>query len=365
MIILKRFALVILVLVAGGGLAMAQTEEEPGDATLDDSAAAQRPLEMGDEQMMLDGMCAEDCYPAPWRARLFAGAEYRHIRPHFSEAVAFATVTDSIGATGFSRRVAAHELDFDYESSMRLFLGYHLNDCADVRLTYWYLDAETFVSGTAGAGQTIVDPFGNLGPTGTEIGATATVQMNVFDLEYLRPIGNNCDGLGFLYSAGLRFADVSQFYDSTISAAGAVTSNGVFEVDYFGVGPYLSLTGDIRRGQCRQFSLFAKGAMALLVGQYDVSTDVTLTGASGGQTADRVRTTPVLESELGVAWLPNDRVRFTAGWLFQAWFNLGTSGGTFDGEQLPIAPVDTAFGGADDADIMSFDGLFLRAEIGY
>jgi hypothetical protein len=163
----------------------------------------------------------------------------------------------------------------------------------------------------------------------------------------------------------LRFADVEQFYDSTISAGGAVTSEGVFEVEYFGVGPYLSLTGETRHGACRQFSLFAKGAMALLVGQYDVSNDVTLPGVSGGQSADRVRTTPVLESELGMAWLPNDRIRLTAGWLFQAWFNLGASGGTFDGEQLPVAPIDTAFGGADDSDIMSFDGLFLRAEIGY
>ena len=68
--------------------------------------------------------------------------------------------------TGLTRRVAADELDFDYESSFKLFLGYHLHDCADVRLTYWFLDTETLVSGTAGAGQTIVDPFGNLGLTG-------------------------------------------------------------------------------------------------------------------------------------------------------------------------------------------------------
>lgn len=360
---LKRFGLAAL-LLAGGELAMAQPEDVPGDAMPDDSAAVQP--SMTGEYSMDGGMCADDCgCPAPWRSRWFAGAEYRYIRPHFSEAVAFASVTDAIGATGFSRQVVADELDFDYDSSMRLLLGYHLNECADVRLSYWYLDAETFVSGTAGPGQTIVDPFGNLGPTGAEIDTSATVQMNVFDLEYLRPIGDQCGGLGFLYSAGLRFADVEQFYDSTISAAGAVTSEGVFEVEYFGVGPYLSLTGETRHGACRQFSLFAKGAMALLVGQYDVSTDVTLPGVSGGQSADRVRTTPVLESELGMAWLPNDRIRLTAGWLFQAWFNLGASGGTFDGERLPVAPVDTAFGGADDSDIMSFDGLFLRAEIGY
>jgi hypothetical protein len=305
--------------------------------------------------------CPDDCGP-----RWFGGAEYRFLRPHFSEAVAFATVTDTLGPTGLTRRVAADELDFDYESSFRLFLGYHLHDCADVRLTYWFLDTETLVNGTAGAGQTIVDPFGNLGLTGSSIATSASVQMNVFDLEYLRPLHFNCAGVGFLYSAGLRVADVNQFYDSTISnAAGVVTSDGQFEVDFVGVGPHLSLTGQTRHGSRGQYSLFAKGAMSLLIGQYDIETEVVVPGAAGSQVADRVRAVPVLESELGVAWRPNDCFTLSAGWLFGAWFNLGASGGTFDGERLPFAPVDTAFGGADDADIMSFDGLFLRAEIGY
>jgi hypothetical protein len=304
--------------------------------------------------------CPTDCRPA-----LFGGGDYLFIRPHFSEAVAFATVTDSLGPAGFRRIVAANELDFDYDSSFRFYLGYHLAECADVRLTYWHLDADTGVTGTAGPGQTIVDPFGNLGLTGSTINTSASVQMNVFDLEYLRRLEYNCAGVGFLYSAGLRFADVNQFYDSTISAGPLVTSDGRFDVDFTGVGPYLSLTGETGRGTRRPLSLFAKGAMSLLVGQYDLSTAVQLPGIFGGQFADRIRTVPVLESELGMAWRPSDSIRLSAGWLFQAWFNLGTSGGTFDGERLPFAPVDTAFGGADDADIMSFDGLFVRAEINY
>jgi hypothetical protein len=85
--------------------------------------------------------------------------------------------------------------------------------------------------------------------------------------------------------------------------------------------------------------------------------------ATGGQFASRTRAVPVLESELGASWQPGPNVTISAGWLFQAWFGLGTSGGTFDGERLPIAPVDTAFGGADDSDIMSFDGLFVRTEV--
>jgi hypothetical protein len=71
----------------------------------------------------------------------------------------------------------------------------------------------------------------------------------------------------------------------------------------------------------------------------------------------------VLETELGGAWRPNDRVTVTAGWLFSAWMNLGTSGGGFSGENLPVAPMTSVFGQTDDADIMSFDGLFVRTEV--
>ena len=41
---------------------------------------------------------------------------------------------------------------------------------------------------------------------------------------------------------------------------------------------------------------------------------------------------------------------FSAGWLFQAWFDLGVSGGTDGGKFTEV----------DDSNIMSFDGLFVR-----
>jgi hypothetical protein len=364
--IFNRVCLLGCLLVIAVGVVKAQGLDFPVSASEADNKSLQNLYGTAGTPSGSAANCANDCCQADCRSGFFGGAEYQFIRPHFSEAVGFATVTDSLGPLGLDRRVSAHELDFDYESAFRLFLGYHLDDRADVRLSYRFLDTETFASGTAGPGQTIVDPFGNIGLTGSSIDTTASVQMNVFDLEYLRPMEFNCAGVAFLYSAGLRFADVNQFYDSAItSAASARISDGRFDVDFFGIGPYLSLTGETRHGACDQFSLFAKGAMAILVGRYDISTQVTVPGAVGSQDADRVRSVPVLESELGVAWRPTTRLQLSAGWLFQSWWNMGASGGTFDGERLPFAPVDTAFGGADDSDIMSFDGLFLRAELNY
>ena len=73
------------------------------------------------------------------------------------------------------------------------------------------------------------------------------------------------------------------------------------------------------------------------------------------QTEGLTRTIPAIEMEVGTDWQLTDSLNFTAGWLFQAWFDMGTSGGTFGGY----------FAGADDSNIMSFDGLFLRGEWTY
>src|SRR5947207_2071459 len=79
------------------------------------------------------------------------------------------------------------------------------------------------------------------------------------------------------------------------------------------------------------------------------STDVSVTGAfTGGQSSGRILVVPVLESELGASWQPTDSWRFSAGWFVQAWFDLGVSGGTFSGANLPFVgfpPIQNVFGG--------------------
>ena len=160
----------------------------------------------------------------PW----FAGAEYRYIRATFSEAIAFATVTDSIGPGGFQRDVHGEELSFDYDSSMRFYFGSHIGDSQDIRFSYWYFDTDVAVNGAAAPGQTIVDPFGNigLGAAGAAIATTASVNMNVFDLEYLQSMHFHNQNVDFQYGAGLRFADVNQDYSSVIRHGGVLTSSG-------------------------------------------------------------------------------------------------------------------------------------------
>lgn len=304
-------------------------------------------------------------------SRFFAAQEYLLIRTHFSEALAFARVRDGLVGGLPNRRVRSEELDFDYESSFRSVLGIHLNECADLRFRYWHLDVDTTVTGTPAAGENIVDPYGGIAAAGMDIAAMAAVRMNIYDLEYVRPLQFTRQNLGFEYSAGLRFADVEQFSTSTIRNGGALASQGVFSTDFFGVGPYMTVTGKVTAPRRERLSLLAKMGTALLVGHYEVASDFAATGAfSGGQEAERTRIVPVLEAELGSEWKATDRLKLSAGWLFQAWFNLGASGGTFD-PNVPAAVDPTlqfnesAFVGTDDADVQSFDGLFVRGELDF
>jgi hypothetical protein len=73
---------------------------------------------------------------------------------------------------------------------------------------------------------------------------------------------------------------------------------------------------------------------------------------TASQQESLTRTLPVIETELGASWRIGDSLNLSAGWMFQAWFDMGTSGGQFGG----------LFAGADDSNIMSFDGAFLRGE---
>src|SRR4051812_39619300 len=185
---------------------------------------------------------ADDCCCCQ-RSGWFAGGDYRLVRTHFSEAVAFATLTAGGGLQGPDLRVTGNEIKFGYQSAFAVWAGYHLNDFSDVRFSYWHLDSQASVAGAAVPGQVIVDPFGNIAPLGTAINTQSTVRLNVFDLEYLRRIEDPTWPASMQYSAGLRMANVNQFYDSNISAGGAQLSDGVFRVNWFGVGPYSSITG--------------------------------------------------------------------------------------------------------------------------
>lgn len=304
-------------------------------------------------------------------AGFFGGAEFLLVRPHFGEAVAFARGTQTVA----SFETTATELHFDYDASLRTFLGYRLgNGGGELRFTYWNLNGDVSVDGTVGgAGEFIVDPFGNLvggvgiiDPGDLRFGnivvggdlieTRATVKTNIYDIEFAKPLMFQDPKWALKWSAGVRIADIDQYYESIVSLGGNVANRGDFHVDFIGAGPRLGLEGQRFFGNNRGFSLYASGHGSLLLGEYDVRSSNTPTaGFLASQAEGLTRTVPVFDTELGAKYKLGETLTISAGWMFQTWFDMGTSGGRFGG----------FFAGADDSNIMSFDGLVLRAELSF
>jgi hypothetical protein len=62
---------------------------------------------------------------------------------------------------------------------------------------------------------------------------------------------------------------------------------------------------------------------------------------------------PVAEAEVGAGWSPLPWLNISAGWLFQVWFDLGGSGGTYGGFYTVT----------ENSNIMAFEGFFLHTEL--
>jgi hypothetical protein len=300
----------------------------------------------------------------------FAGADFLFVRPHFSEATAFARGSQS----GSGMQVAAQDLEFSYSPSFRVFAGYRFDGTGtELQFTYTRLTAHTENdAGNFTPGHFAVDPFGNIAGVavvvdpnsalfgqplvgGDHIQATADVDVNIFDLDLIKPFVTVCGGWELKYTAGVRVAQIHQLYQSTVTEGGTFFSGGNYSADFIGAGPRVGMKAERYFGACRQFSLFADTYGSILVGQYDMHFGQTTTAPAyyATQDTDAIRVLPVAEAEIGAGWSPIPWFDVSAGWLFQVWFDLGASGGNFGGFYTVT----------DNANIMAFEGLFVRAEV--
>ena len=286
---------------------------------------------------------------------VYGGIDFLLIRPHFSEAYAFVKLTQ-VSASPLVTQTDATNSHFGYQGSVRAFAGYRFGDAGEeLQFTFTHLHGDASSTGIPQAvNEIFIDPLGNLVTFGDRIRTHTNVDTNVYDMDFAMPIALNTSHLGLKWSAGVRIADVNQHYDAlTLGPTSNFVSSIRYNADFIGAGPKIGLEGRWARCEESCFWLFAKGAGSLLVGEYDVKAGATLPTFNGDQRASFTRTIPVAEIELGASCRLLDSLTVSAGWMFQAWFDLGASGGNFGGNYVPT----------DDANIMSYDGLFLRAEL--
>ncbi len=359
--------------------------EEP--ETVEAPAANQEKGPAGPETVWDDlGEGCDDCSTCGplQRGMWYGSVDYLLMRPRFSQGVAEVRrtlVTDSSTTPTVSTLTdQAVEFAFPYQSGFRAALGYRLLDCGgDIQVSYWRMNATTQIS--SGPADTINDnPFiagqlkNNPGDGGF-LFAEAGVTANIFDVDFAKCISlggpqGDCDCCycprwDLRWSAGARAADISRFDNNLTTTPAGTTAptdtitTGIINARFVGAGPRVGIQGRRYFG-CNGFlSLYAKASQAILIGDYRMSRVKTTPGDQQTPTEvtaqyDRFsRTIPVTDIEVGGSWQLAPFTYISVGYFFQCWWDLGQS----------ESVIGTNFGPLDTANILGFDGLFVRGEL--
>ncbi len=333
-----------------------------------------------------DDGCAPDCGNSWWdccglgggKRRWYFVGDYLYVRASFSEAVAYIEEnTDNLeNQTDFR-----HELNFQHESSYRFGGGYQL-ECCDEEVRFMFTRLSSGASTIAPQGTFV--PYEVFSDDSTTY-INAGVDVKSFDLDFRKtiPLGGPqccdcgdaccepcgcadaccapaCPAWDITWSGGVRFADVdwSRDYEAFNDDA-SVFRRATPTLNFAGGGPRVGLEGRRYFGMRNWCSIFLRGDISLLLGQMEQKVvRIDEDGFRSTLTDRGRRIIPVTEIEAGASAQLSSNARFSAGYLFSAWHDLGFRD-QFDLQTLVESNT------TDTANILGFDGLFVRLELGY
>ncbi len=333
----------------------------------------------GDDQLFcgLGGLscCGRFCF----------SADYLYVRSNISQATAYLYQTTN-GATATDEW---HNFDFQHESSYRLSGAYGLGGCGE-ELRFTFTRFNSYANETIPYSANVFVPFDVDPPPGGQTLANADVDLKTYDLELTKTIplggaavcGGGCGGgyggdcgdvrdgscgcgcccptWDITWSGGLRFADADWrrgfvAYDSDHE----IDSQAQTVMNFEGGGVRVGLEGRRYLGSAGIFSLFARGDLSLLLGNLDIRTEVRQTEIPTDtvniQHYHTRNVIPVTDIEAGITAQVSCHTQLSAGYLFSGWHDLGMR----DQELCSDTLLCTGY---DDADILAFDGLFIRLE---
>ncbi|REK13042.1 MAG: hypothetical protein DWQ37_10490 [Planctomycetota bacterium] len=323
------------------------------------------------------GACgSRSCMGGLW----YGSIDYLLFRPRVSQAVVEVRRQES---TDSSTSPSTTYLDdhvvawpFKYNSAFRVSAGYRLLDCGgDFQVSYWRLTNDTtFVDGPANPSTNnplLVGQLENNPGAGESLNAWTGITANIIDADFAKCISMGgpcspcdtcfCPRWDLRFFAGARAADISRYNDNAvIDVDGDESSVGNINARFVGAGPRVGIQGRRYFGQCGLWSVYAKGAQGLLIGDYKETRTLSVpseTGTTPNQVTNEFNTfsrmIPVSDIEIGGTWQAAPYTFISVGYFFQCWWDLGY------GEQIQ----GTNFGALDSSNILGFDGLFVRGEM--
>lgn len=306
--------------------------------------------------------CGKPCCPGGgWCYRFSVFADFLYLRARDSEIAYAVEVNTAVPPPGVPVQVGRVGVaDMDYEPNWRAGFNWVLDEASLVSVTYTMFEADTHSRTDLTSGLLGTEIQGLLFHPGTASAASGGISadanyfmsFDLIDADYKELIAYDCYyETNFLI--GARYANLEQQLNSSVDINGSQSVQT--DIDFDGVGARLGL--ESVRYSRRGFLAYGKVIGSLLVGNFSAKYDQRdQFDASVVDTAWKAgRMVPILDLELGVGWTShNGYWRFSAGYLYSAWFNVVKTDEFIDAVQA------NNFVGLSDT--ITFDGLVARIE---
>jgi hypothetical protein len=223
--------------------------------------------------------------------------------------------------------------NLDWTVSPRFEVGYRLPECLGaLSVSYRFLATE-----------------GNATLAGTDPAehVRSRVNVNVFDFDYSSTRFSPIPHYDLKYILGIRLA--SLYFDSQLQDPAFFQRSSNY---LLGAGPHAALEVDRRIALVPGLALLGKIDGAVVIGRVKQNFAESVTNpdgsvATGGFSQRKTRSVPELELELGLSYTPPSlsALRFSTGYVFKRWFDLGNFN--------------------ESRGELTTQGVFLRAEVDF
>ena len=309
-------------------------------------------------QCQLDTLDTRDCCSASDNANvgnssgIYFGAGAIFAKPHLKESFQYSQINLATG------RQTLVPFEYDYQSTLRGWVGYRSPEGFGVKVTYWGFDDEGRTSVNTADGTniygasavTVIFPANIFaiapGETLTSTDFLKTQIINYYGT-YQTKVGNfEVDG-----AMGLRYARLLQSLDSFVTPPNSSVPirRLTWERKYDGLGPAISVDVKCRIG-CSGFSVVGQGGGALLFGKKTINR--TVMGDQSPQPATRVLVLDDADEVVGIG-----EMNFGVEWSrqFQGGRNLNVRG-IYEGQLWAEA-------GARTLGFLGFEGFGVQVEL--
>jgi len=250
--------------------------------------------------------------------------------------------------------------DIGFDPGFRVGFSTGINQCSTLGATYTHFESEEAGGLEVTAPSVIRSLVDHPGTTATPTDflagtASSGIDFQLADLDYRRTF--LCDEFFCLnYLLGLRYGHLRQGFGSRLTNSTTVETVDT-DIRFDGGGARIGLEGK-RRAWNSGLMLYGRGVASLIGGtfrsQYLQADNFRGEVVNAGWKEDRI--VPIVDFEAGLAWTgPRGHLRFSAGYLFSAWFNVISTD-----EFVQAVRVNNSVA---TGDAVTFDGVAVRAEV--